>query len=160
EPGAAIVAAANQAGVPVFTVNVGIDPEAMEAQSAHIMQYLGADNYAGGEQMAQEVIADLGEDAALKIGFVTEPDETPTVTRDKGSEETTTEATPNAEVVARVDGTVQPDATLQATTEMLQGNPDLNVVFASTGPGTYGALQAVGDREDVKIYGFCAAEEP
>ena len=160
EPGAAIVAAANQAGVPVFTVNVGIDPEAMESQGASIMQYLGADNYAGGQQMADEVLADFGEDAELVIGFVTEPDETPTVTRDQGFEETITAANPNAQIVARVDGNVQPDASLQATTEMLSGNPDINVIFASTGPATYGALQAVGDRDDVAIYGFCASEEP
>ncbi|MFV0451666.1 MAG: hypothetical protein ACK5LS_05380, partial [Propioniciclava sp.] len=28
------------------------------------------------------------------------------------------------------------------------------------GPATYGALQALGDRTDVALYGFCASEEP
>lgn len=158
EPAAAIVAAANQAGVPVFTVNVGVDPESLEAQGASIMQYLGADNYAGGQQMAEQVLADLGADAELNIGFVTEPDETPTVTRDQGFEDTITEGNPNAQIVASVDGNVQPDASLQATTELLSGNPDINVIFASTGPATYGALQALGDRTDVAVYGFCASE--
>ncbi|MCH1883932.1 substrate-binding domain-containing protein [Agrococcus sp. ARC_14] len=158
EPAAAIVAAANQAGVPVFTVNVGVDPESLEAQGASIMQYLGADNYAGGQQMAELVLADLGADAELNIGFVTEPDETPTVTRDQGFEDTITAGNPNAQIVASVDGNVQPDASLQATSELLSGNPDINVIFASTGPATYGALQALGDRTDVAVYGFCASE--
>jgi ribose transport system substrate-binding protein len=157
EPGAAIVKAANDAGVPVFTVNVGIDPEALESQGGTIVQYLGADNEAGGRQTAEQVLADLGDDATLTIGFVTEPDETPTVTRDNGFEEAIS-ANPNATVVARVDGNVKPDDSLKATSEMLQGNPDINVIFASTGPGAYGALQALTANTNVKVYGFCAAE--
>ena len=41
---------------------------------------------------------------------------------------------------------------------MLSGNPDINVIFASTGPASYGALQALGANSQVKVYGFCAAE--
>jgi len=159
EPGAAIVKAANEAGVPVFTVNVTIDEEALKDQSASIVQYLGADNYAGGQQMAEQVMKDLGADADLKIGFVTEPDEVPTVERDRGFEETIA-SDPNAEVVAKVDGNVKPDDSLRVTTEMMSGNPDINVIFASTGPASYGALQALNGNTAVKLYGFCAAEEP
>lgn len=158
EPGAAIVKAANDAGVPVFTVNVGIDPDSLESQGATIVQYLGADNTAGGSQTAEQVLADLGADADLTIGFVTEPDETPTQQRDQGFEDTIS-SNPSAEVVARVDGNVKPDDSLQATTEMLSGNPGINVIFASTGPAAYGALQALGSGSTVKVYGFCAAEQ-
>lgn len=159
EPAAAIVKAANDAGVPVFTVNVTVSPEALEAQGASIVQYLGADNAAGGQQMAELVLTDLGADATLNIGFVTEPDEVPTVQRDEGFEEGVA-SNPNATVVATVDGNVKPDDSLAATTEMLSGNPDINVIFASTGPGTYGALQGLGGHPDVQLYGFCASEEP
>jgi ribose transport system substrate-binding protein len=161
EPAAAIVRAANDAGVPVFTVNVIVSEEALADQGATIVQYLGADNRAGGAQVAEQILADLGEDAELRVGFVTEPDEVPVVLRDEGFEEALG-ANPNAEVVAEVDGNVQPDVSLQATTELLQGNPDVNVLFASTGPAAFGALQAVQTlgRDDVLVYGFCAAEEP
>jgi ribose transport system substrate-binding protein len=161
EPAAAIVKLANDAGVPVFTVNVTVSDEALTDQGATIVQYLGADNYAGGAQSAEMVLNDLGADAEIKVGFVTEPDEVPTVVRDQGFEDAIA-ANPNAEVVARVDGNVKPDDSLQATMEMLQGNPDINVIFASTGPGTYGALQALQSlgNTDVLVYGFCAAEEP
>jgi ribose transport system substrate-binding protein len=161
EPAAAIVKAANDAGVPVFTVNVIVSPEAMTDQGATIVQYLGADNKAGGAQTAEQILKDLGADAEMKIGFITEPDEVPVILRDEGFEEVMA-ANPNAEVVAKVDGNVKPDDSLQVTTEMLQGNPDVNVIFASTGPAAYGALQAVQSlgRTDVLVYGFCAAEEP
>ena len=39
EPAAAIVKAANDAGVPVFTVNVTVSPEALTDQQATIVQY-------------------------------------------------------------------------------------------------------------------------
>jgi len=157
EPAAALVKAANDAGVPVFVVNVGVDPDALQAQGGHIVQYLGADNAEGGKQSAEQVLADFGADAELTIGFVTEPDETPTQQRDQGFEDAIA-ADPNAKVVARVDGNVKPDDSLRATTEMLSGNPDINVIFASTGPAAYGALQALGSNSTVKVYGFCAAE--
>lgn len=159
EPAAAIVKAANDAGVPVFTVNVTVDPDALEAQGASIVQYLGADNYAGGAQMAEQVLADLGADAELNIGFVTEPDEVPTRVRDQGFEETIA-SNANATIVASVDGNVKPDDSLAATTELMSGNPGINVIFASTGPATYGALQALSGNSAVSLYGFCASEEP
>lgn len=159
-PAAAIVKAANDVGVPVFTVNVTVDPEAMTSQGAKIVQYLGADNVAGGRQSAELALKDFGADAEMKIGFVSEPDEIPVVLRDQGFEEGIA-GNPNAEVVATVDGNVKPDDSLKVTQEMLQGNPDINVIFASTGPAAYGAIQAVNSSgRDVKVYGFCAEGEP
>lgn len=157
EPAAALVKAANDAGVPVFTVNVIVDENALKAQGATIMQYLGADNKAGGRQVAEQVLKDLGADAKLNIGFVTEPDERPVVIRDEGFNEGIG-SNPNAKVVAKVDGNVKPDDSLKVTSEMMQGNPDINVIFASTGPAAYGAIQAT-EGKNVKVYGFCAAEE-
>lgn len=158
EPAAAIVKAANDAGVPVFTVNVTVDPDALKSQGANIVQYLGADNAAGGKQIAEQLLKDEGADAKLSIGLITEPDEVPVVVRDKGFKDGLASDT-NAKVVASVDGNVKPDDSLKGTTELLQGNPGVNTLFASTGPAAYGALQAVGNK-DVKVYGFCAADEP
>jgi len=160
EPAAAIVKAANDAGVPVFTVNVIVSPEAMADQGATIVQYLGADNAAGGTQIGEQVLKDLGADAALQIGLVTEPDEVPVVQRDDGFKKALA-ADANAKVVATVDGNVKPDDSMRGTTELLSGNPGVTVLFASTGPAAYGALQAVtGNNPNVKVYGFCAADEP
>jgi ribose transport system substrate-binding protein len=160
EPGAAIVKAANDAGVPVFTVNVILSDEALTDQNATIVQYLGADNVAGGRQSAEAVLRDFGADAELKIGFITEPDEVPVLLRDQGFKDAIA-ANPNAAVVAEVDGNVKQDDSMTATTELLTGNPDVNVLFASTGPAAYGALQAIQTQgKDVKVYGFCASEEP
>lgn len=156
-PAAAIVKAANTAGIPVFTVNVTVDDEAMLSQGAQIVQYLGADNAEGGRQIAAQVLKDLGEDAELKVGLVSEPDEVPVVLRDSGFEEGIA-GNSKASVVATVDSNVKPDVALKVTQEMMQGNPDINVIFASTGPAAYGALQGVAGK-DVLVYGFCAEGE-
>ncbi|MFT0762964.1 substrate-binding domain-containing protein [Scrofimicrobium sp. R131] len=160
EPAAAIIKAANDANVPVFTVNVIADPDALAAQGAHIIQYLGADNKAGGAQVAEQVLADFGADAEINVGYVTEPDEVPVVIRDEGFEEVLS-TNPNAKVIAKVDGNVKAEDSLNVTTEMLQGNPSMNAIFASTGPAAQGALEAVkASGRDVKVYGFCAPELP
>lgn len=158
EPAAAIVRAANDAGVPVFTVNIIVDPDALKAQGASVVQYLGADNKAGGADIATKILQDMGADATLNIGFVTEPDEIPVLNRDEGFEETIA-SDANATVEAKVDGNVKATDSLNVTTDMLQGNPDMNVIFASTGPAAQGALEAVkASGRDVKVYGFCAPE--
>jgi len=160
EPGAAIVKAANDAGIPVFTVNVILSDEALKDQGATIVQYLGADNVAGGRQSAEAMLRDFGATAELKIGFITEPDEVPVLLRDEGFEAVMA-SNPNATIVAKVDGNVKVDDSMKVTTELLIGNPDVNTLWASTGPAAYGALQAVLTLgKDVKVYGFCASEEP
>ncbi|MBN9645290.1 substrate-binding domain-containing protein [Corynebacterium mendelii] len=158
EPAAAIVKAANDAGVPVFTVNVGVSEKALKAQNGHIVQYLGADNVAGGKTMAEQILKDMGKDTDLKVGLVTAPDQTIVVSRDDGFKEVLSE-NPNAEVTATVDGKVQLDTSLNVASAMLQGNPDMNVIFTSTGPATQGSIEAVkASGRDVKVYGFCASE--
>lgn len=156
-PAAALVKAANDAGVPVFTVNVTVDPEALKSQGAQIAQYLGADNHEGGRQIGEQVLKDLGADAEIKAGLVSEPDEVPVVLRDQGFEEGI-KPNANASVVATVDSNVMPDVALKVTQEMLQGHPEINVIFASTGPATYGAIQGVAGK-DTLVYGFCAEGE-
>ena len=42
-------------------------------------------------------------------------------------------------LVEAADGSVK-----KVTTELLQGNPDINVIFASTGPGTSDAATGAG----------------
>lgn len=158
DPAAAIVQAANQAGVPVFNVNVGVSPDALKAQNAKIVQYLGADNAEGGTVIGQQVVKDMGKDTQLHIGFVTAPDQTIVVERDDAFKAAVGTGS-KVSFDATVDGKVQLDTSVNVTSAMLQGNPQMNVIFASTGPAVQGALQAVqASGRDVKVYGFCAAD--
>jgi ribose transport system substrate-binding protein len=159
-PGAASVAALNRAGIPVFTVNVIVSPEDLERQQAEIIQYVGADQVQGGQVMGEAVIEDYGTDAEIVFGIVGNPDQIPTNQRDQGFRDALA-VNPNVREAALVNGKVDPQVSLRVTTEMLQGNPDINVIFADTGPHAVGAIQAIRQLNrsgEVALYGFCAAE--
>ncbi len=159
-PAAACVTAAYKAGIPVFTVNVIVSPEDLKAQGSEIVTYVGADNYAGGYQMGQQLLADYGKNAKLVIGIVTEPSEIPTVQRTKGFKDAL-KANPNIIYAQEVDGNVKPDDSMRVTSEMLQANPNINIIWADTGPHAQGALQAVKSMGlKAKVYGFAIADYP
>jgi ribose transport system substrate-binding protein len=158
----ASVAAANQAGIPVFTVNVTVDPEGLKTQNATIVQYVGADQTAGGTQIGEQVLKDFGKDAKIVAGVLGAPAQIPTNQRDAGFAAALKD-NPNATVLETVDTKVDPAVSLQVTGELLQGNPDVNVIFADTGPAAVGALQAIaqaGKSDQIKVYAFCAADTP
>lgn len=157
-PGAASVVALNKAGIPVFTVNVVVDADALKTQGGTIVQYVGADATASGKLMGDQALKDLGADTKLVVGIVGKPDQVQTNQRDDGFKEGL-KPNPNAEFVATVDGKIDPNVSLQVTTEMLQGHPDMNVVWADTGPAAVGALQAIkqlGLAGKVSLYALCA----
>ena len=159
-PAAAEAAAAYKAGIPVFTVNVIVSEKDLAAQHAEIVDYVGADNFAGGKQIGEQVLKDYGPDAKLVIGIVTEPNEIPTVQRSNGFKSVFS-GNANVKIVQEVNGLVKPDVSLQKTTEMLQAHPDINLIWADTGPAAQGALRAVKSLDaKAKVYGFAISEYP
>jgi len=159
-PGAASVRTLNQAGIPVFTVNVIVSADDLKAQHADFVEYVGADQVAGGTQMGEQALKDLGDKAKMVVGIIGDPDQIPTNQRDTGFKDATSKD-PNAKVVETLNGKVDPNVSLQVTGDMLQGHPDINVLWADTGPHAVGAVQAVmqqGKANSVKVYGFCAAD--
>lgn len=157
-PAAAVVKLFNDAGIPVFTVNVIVSKTDMDKQGAHIVQYIGADQISGGTIMGQEALKELGATATINYGIVGDPEQIPTELRDQGWVKAMA-ANTNAKQVAKVNSKVDPAVSLKVTTDMLTGNPSINVLWADTGPGTVGALQAIkalGKESTVSLFGFCA----
>jgi ribose transport system substrate-binding protein len=158
-PAAAAVAMADRAGIPVFTVNVSVAANALKKQNAAFIQYVGADQVEGGKVMGQAVLKDLGANTKIVAGIGGDPAQIPTNQRDQGFK-SALNADPNASVAATVNTQVDPNVSLQVISEMLQGNPKINVVFADTGPAAVGAIQAIkqlGKTGKVSLYAFCAA---
>jgi len=159
-PGAASVKALNDAGIPVFTVNVSISDDDLKAQGGSYVEYVGPDQVAGGKQIGDQAIKDLGKSATMVVGIVGDPDQIPTNQRDQGFKDAIS-VDPNAKVVETVNSKVDPNVSLQVASDMLQGHPDMNVIWADTGPGAVGSLQAIqqqGKADSVKLYAFCAAD--
>lgn len=158
-PAAADAALAYKAGIPVFTVNVTVSASDLKRQNASIVQYVGADQVEGGKVMGQAVLKDLGATAKIVAGIGGDPDQIPTNQRDTGFKDALA-ADKNAKIATTVNTKVDPNVSLQVITEMLQGNPNVNVVFADTGPAAVGAIQAIkqlGKTGKVSLYAFCAA---
>jgi ribose transport system substrate-binding protein len=152
--------ALSKAGIPVFTLNVSVAENDLKAQGGQIVQYVGPDQVEGGKVMGDATLASLGKTAKIVAGIVGDPQQLPTNERDSGFKQALT-ANPNATVTRVVNGLVQPDVSLKVAMEMLQGNPEMNVIFADTGPGAVGAIQAVkalGKADKVSIFAFCAAD--
>ncbi len=161
-PAASSVVKLNNAGIPVFTVNVVVDEDALKTQGGTIVQYVGAGAFESGEVMGKQALKDLGADTPLTIGYVGKPDQVQTNLRDEGFTAGIS-SNPNAKVVATVNGKIDPAVALQVTQEMLQGNPDINVVWANTGPAAVGALQGIkqlGLAGKVSLYALCADGVP
>jgi ribose transport system substrate-binding protein len=161
-PAASSVVALNKAGIPVFTVNVVVDENALKTQGGKVVQYVGAGAFESGEVMGKQALVDLGATAKLIVGIVGKPDQIQTNQRDDGFK-AGLKGNPNVEFAATVNGKIDPAVSLQVTTEMLQGHPDMNVVWADTGPAAVGALQAIKQLNragQVSLYGLCADGVP
>lgn len=155
-PGVSQVLEANKAGIPIFTINIMPDPDGMKQNNAVMIQGVQTDQYAGGYYIGQQLIKDMGTEAELVIGIVGEPTSVSANTRDDGFKEAIA-VNPNAKVVALVNGKVEETTALRVTTEMLQGNPSINVVYSDTEPAALGAAAAIkelGLEGKVKLYAF------
>lgn len=154
-PCVASVAELNQAKIPVFTINLLPDPEGLKAQNLTVVQAVQTDQKAGGVYIGQQLLKDIGPTGKAVIGIVGEPTSVSANTRDDGFKEALA-SNPNVKFVALVNGKVEETTSLKVTTEMLQGNPDITVVYSDTEPAALGAIAAIQQigREDVKLYAF------
>jgi len=145
----------NQAKIPVFTINLLPDPEALKAENLTVVQAVQTDQKAGGTFIGEQLVKDLGADGKAVVGIVGEPTSVAANTRDDGFKEAAA-ANPNITFVALVNGKVEETTALKVTTEMLQGNPEITVVYSDTEPAALGALAAIQQlgRDDVTLYAF------
>ncbi|MFL9905702.1 substrate-binding domain-containing protein [Paraburkholderia fungorum] len=159
-PCVSVISELNKANIPAFAINILPDTDGMKQQGAHIVQGVQTDQKAGGVFIGQQLVKDLGEKANAVIGIVGEPTSMAANARDDGFKQAIA-SNPNLKVVALVNGKVEETTSLKVTTEMLQGNPNMTVVFSDTEPSALGALAAInqlGLKDKVKLYAFVDKE--
>jgi ribose transport system substrate-binding protein len=159
-PGVASVAELNKANIPVFTINLLPDPDGLKQQNATVIQGVQTDQKMGGRYIGEQLLKDLGANGTAVIGIVGEPTAVAATLRDVGFKEVVT-TNPNIKVVALVNGKVEETTSLKVTTEMLQGNPQMNVVFSDTEPAAIGASAAItqlGLKGKVTLYAYIDKE--
>lgn len=150
------IRAANAAGVPVFTVDI-----AALAPGAKVVTHIATDNYAGGRQAGDAVVELIGERGG-QVGILDFKEVESCLLRVKGFQEVITahNQKPGAgkiTVVAELPCQGSKDVGYRAAEDMLQGHPNLSVIFAINDPAALGAraaLERAGRADRVKLVGF------
>lgn len=151
---------ANDAHIPVFLIDSNIDAEAAAAVDAHVMSYIGSDNFAGGvlagEALAQ-ALEQRGEVAIIEgpVGHATAE------ARRLGCLQAL-QKFGQISVVASQTANSERERGFGVVQNILQAHPALRGVFAANDEMALGALQAIdaaGKSREVLVVGFDAVPE-
>ncbi|WP_088008563.1 ribose ABC transporter substrate-binding protein RbsB [Indiicoccus explosivorum] len=143
------VEAANEAGIPVITVD-------RSAEGGEVISHIASDNVAGGEMAGEYLLSLVGEGAN-----VAELQGIPgaSATRERG-EGFNNVAADSLNVVAQQTANFNRAEGLTVMEDILQANPDIEGVFAHNDEMALGALEALeAAGKDIPVVGFDATED-
>lgn len=150
-----IIREANQAGIPVFTVDIPCNEPGVK-----IVTQVATDNFGGGREAGAAMIEALGE-AGGPVAVLHFKQAESCQLRVKGFREVidahNASGKAKIEIVAELESGGAKDQGYKATEDILQANPTLRGVFAINDPAALGAraaLEKAGKAEQVKIIGF------
>lgn len=146
---AAMVQSAQDKGIPVITIDIGTD-EGVERC------YVASDNVKGGKIIAEYMVNDLGITSG-EIIVLDLKEDISVRERCQGFIDVISEY-PGIELVAHMDGGGNRAESLAIAESVLQGNPDVDIVFGSIGDMVVGvatAAKAAG-RDDLTLVGYDA----
>ncbi|AUD14745.1 MULTISPECIES: ribose ABC transporter substrate-binding protein RbsB [unclassified Planococcus (in: firmicutes)] len=146
---ASAVASANNADIPVITVD-------RSAESGEVVSHIASDNVAGGEMAAEHLLSLVGDGAQ-----VAELEGVPgsSAARERG-EGFNNIAADSMDVVAKQTANFNRAEGLSVMENILQANPDVTGVFAHNDEMALGALEAIeASGKDVTVVGFDATDD-
>ena len=147
------ITAANDAGVPVITVDRG-------AEGGDVVSHIASDNVAGGEMAGDYIAEQLGEE-----GKVVELEGIPgtSAARDRGKGfNQAMDKYAGMEVIARQPAGFDRAEGMTVMENILQGNPEIDAVFAHNDNMALGAMEAIaaaGRSDEIMIVGFDAIDD-
>lgn len=148
---------ANQAHIPVFLVDTDANASQMAKLHASRVEVVESNNYQCGTDVGQEFVGwyNTVHPSQVNIGEVVLPLASSTALRRAGFWQEVKNL-PNVRIVATANGDASYTQGLQVTTEMLQGHPDINVIYTDTGPAGVGVVKAIESLHDlgkVSVFG-------
>ncbi len=144
------VAAANEAGIPVITLD-------RSANAGEIVAHIASDNVAGGKMAGEFMVEQLGG-----AGKVVELEGIPgaSAARDRGEGFNAAIAESDIEVVAKQTANFDRAEGLSVMENILQAQPEINAVFAHNDEMALGALEAVkASGREIMVVGFDATDD-
>jgi ribose transport system substrate-binding protein len=150
----ASVAAANEAGIPVFTADI-----ASTASIGKVTSHIASDNVQGGREAAKLLAKAIG--SAGKVVILSHPEVASVSDRVAGFLEAVG-TFENITVVAELSAEGKRDKAVRVMEDLLQAHPDIVGVFGINDDSALGALAAVesaGKLDAIKIVGYDATPE-
>ena len=147
------ITAANDAGVPVITVDRG-------AEGGDVVSHIASDNVAGGEMAGDFIAEQLGEEAKV-VELQGIPGTSAARDRGKGFNQAM-DKYPGMEVIARQPAGFDRAEGMTVMENILQGNPEIDAVFAHNDNMALGAMEAIaaaGRSDEIMIVGFDAIDD-
>jgi ribose transport system substrate-binding protein len=147
------ITAANDAGVPVITVDRG-------AEGGDVVSHIASDNVAGGEMAGDYIAEQLNEE-----GKVVELEGIPgtSAARDRGKGfNQAMDKYDGMEVIARQPAGFDRAEGMTVMENILQGNQNIDAVFAHNDNMALGAMEAIaaaGRSDEIMIVGFDAIDD-
>ena len=150
------ITTAKQAGIPVIAIDARI-PNGDNAT------FIGVDNKSAGEQIGKYVVEwSQKNDKKLKIGFVGALSSAIQNERLDGFKAALQAGKINATFADTVDGQNVQDVALTASENLLTGNPDLNMIYATGEPALVGSISALTSQnrtKDISLFGWDLTEQ-
>ncbi len=155
---ASTIKKANDAGIPVITLNQQADATSLEAVGAHVETYAGADDYYSQKILAEalcESIEKKGKVAIIEGIAGNEVAET----RHQAATDVI-DACPNIELVSSQPADWETEKAYSVAQNIIEANPDLVGIIACNDTMAVGAVQAVlASGKDIKVTGMDAIDE-
>lgn len=146
----AAVAAANEAGIPVVTLDRG-------ANAGDVVSHIASDNIAGGKMAGEFIVEKLGGK-----GKIVELEGIPgtSAARDRGQGFNEALQGSELEVVAKQPANFDRTEGLSVAENILQAQSEINAIFAHNDEMALGALEAVkASGREILVVGFDATED-
>ncbi|MBM4075674.1 MAG: substrate-binding domain-containing protein [Planctomycetes bacterium] len=150
-----IIQEANEAGIPVFTVDIPCPDSTVK-----IVTQIATDNYGGGKEAGNAMIEALGGSGG-KVAVLHFKQAQSCILRVKGFSEVieahNASGKEKIDIVTELDGGGAKDVGYRAAEDALQAHPDLRGIFAINDPSALGARAAVekaNKADQIVIVGF------
>ena len=147
------ITAANDAGVPVITVDRG-------AEGGDVASHIASDNVAGGEMAGDFIAEQLGEEGNV-VELQGIPGTSAARDRGKGFNQAMDKYS-GMEVIARQPAGFDRAEGMTVMENILQGNQNIDAVFAHNDNMALGAMEAIaaaGRSDEIMIVGFDAIDD-
>ena len=147
------ITAANDAGIPVITVD-------RAAEGGDVASHIASDNVAGGEMAGDFIAEQLGEEGKV-VELEGIPGTSAARDRGKGFNQSMDQYS-GMEVIARQPAGFDRAEGMTVMENILQGNPEIDAVFAHNDNMALGAMEAIsaaGRSDEIMIVGFDAIDD-